>query len=199
MTALTSTLKKMLNGLAHADAGEYLSRRQKQRHMKSATVHFVKAEDPAPQIEIPEVTAARPRRRVAMYMGSELPGAVMEYVMQTCSSLDHDLLVLTFESESISGALLKPYREKLENLGIAMKVKRLTGEPVKGLSRYLRSHPEVAFMACKESGYLGRSYVNGTQAKNALPVPVVVVATQSEAAAAAPADREQDQNLTGTA
>jgi len=47
---------------------------------------------------------------------------------------------------------------------------------------YLRRHPEVAFLACKDFGYLGRSYLNGTERQNALPVPVVIVASRSEGA-----------------
>ena len=63
-----------------------------------------------------------------------------------------------------------------------MQLESLTGEPVAGLARYLRSHPEVAFLACKDAGYLGRSYVYGSQSqkKNSLPVPVVVITTAAE-------------------
>ena len=58
----------------------------------------------------------------------------------------------------------------------------LTGDPLTGLRRYLRSHPEVAFLACKDAGYLGRSYLYGSQnqKKNYLPVPVVVITTAAE-------------------
>jgi hypothetical protein len=65
-----------------------------------------------------------------------------------------------------------------------MEMVVLSGEPISGLKRYLRGHPEVAFVACKEAGYLGRSYLNGSQANNALPVPVVVVAASTESSVA---------------
>lgn len=86
------------------------------------------------------------------------------------------------ESENTGRALLAPYQKALEDAGVDMRLVTLSGEPVPGLARYLRRHPEVAFLACKDFGYLGRSYLNGTERQNALPVPVVIVASRSEGA-----------------
>lgn len=194
--SLTTALKKMLNGLAAADAGEYLTAQQKDAYLEN--VNVVKATDPAPVMS----ETAKPsntRRRVAMYMGSELPAAMMDYVIETCSSLDHDLTVLTFETEEVSSELLKPYRDALRDSNIRTDVAKLSGEPLTGLARYLRSHPEIAFMTCKDSGYLGHSYLNGTQAKNTLPVPVVVVVTETGEAAAQPAEQAEIEGKTGIA
>ena len=198
MKPLTDALKKMLNGLAHADAGEYLTSRQKAAYFKNLDVNIVKATDPAPVLSEAAVPA-RTRRRVAMYMGSELPAVMMNYVIETCSSLEHDLSVLTFETSAVSSELLAPYADTLSEKGIDMKVARLSGESIPGLASYLRSHPEIAFMTCKETGYLGRSYMNDTRAMNALPVPVVVVVTQPDAAAAQPAGQVQDEGKVGAA
>ena len=63
------------------------------------------------------------------------------------------------------------------------------------LDRWLRSHPEIAFLACKDSGYLGSSYLNGRQSKNELPVPVVIVTTKGEGAQALP---HSDHNHDGS-
>jgi hypothetical protein len=177
MKKLTATMKKMLDALAYADAGEYLSRREKGRVLarNTNTVPI------APHVPEPSrVRAASSARRVALYVGSELPPEVMEYVIDTCSRLQHELTVLTFESESMAQAMVKPYQQALDASGVDMELVTLSGEPLSGLNRYLRSHPEVAFLACKDSGYLGRSYLKGTQRKNALPVPVVVVTTAGE-------------------
>ena len=196
MKPLTDALKRMLNGLASADAGEYLTPRQKAAFFEDTEYKVVKADDAAPVLSEAAATAST-RRHVAMYMGSELPATMMDYVIETCSSLEHDLTVLTLESNSISNALLEPYTDTLNGKGIEMQIVKLSGEPIPGLARYLRSHPEIAFMACKDSGYLGRTYLNSTQAKNALPVPVVVVVTQAGAEVAQPA--AQQESKTGTA
>lgn len=176
MTKLTEELKRMLNALAFADAAEYLTPRQKTAYLnrKSAADNIVQADTTV------QTQATRERRQVALYMGSELPADMMHYVVQTCGRLKHGLTVLTFQSDSTARALLSPYADELADAEIAMKIVPLTGDPVSGLSRYLRRHPEVAFLACKETGYLGRSFLNGTQRQDILPVPVVLVATHED-------------------
>ena len=198
MKPLSNALKKMLNGLASADAGEYLSRRQKNSFLQGDTRIFGNSAKPAPKpLEI--VAKTSKRRHVAMYLGNELPSKMMDYVIDTCSSLDHDLTVVTFESGMVSSALLEPYTTRMQDSGIEMNIARLSGEPVKSLARYLRNHPEIAFLACKDSGYLGRNYMNGTQLENALPVPVVVVVTSPATAAAQPAEQTEKAATSGTA
>lgn len=176
MIKLTEEIKRMLNALAFADAGEYLTPRQKTDYLnrKTGAADAIQADT---SVQAP---ATSERRQVALYMGSELPADMMHYVVQTCGHLKHGLTVLTFQSDSTARALLGPYADELANAGIAMKTVLLTGDPVAGLGRYLRRHPEVAFLACKETGYLGRSFLNGTQRQDILPVPVVLVATHEE-------------------
>jgi hypothetical protein len=190
MKKLTRTVKKMLDAMAFADAGENMTLRDKSKLLDKAPGDFVKA----------PVTAGRARgatgsnaRRVALYLGSELPPEVMDYIIQTCVRLKHELTVLTFGPENASLALLQPHEQALQAAGIDMQLVTLKGEPLPVLSRYLRGHSEIAFLACKDSGYLGRSYLTGIQQKNALPVPVVVVATQ-EGSAATPAQSPADQD-----
>ena len=181
MTKLTATLKQMLNALAFADAGEHLSPGAKTKYLNMAMGNSVaptKIDEPAPIVN--EIKSSNTGRRVALYMGSELPAEMMEYVLQTCARLKHNLTVLTFQSASTSRALLKPYQDTLTSSGIDLQLVNLTGDLVPGLTRYLRSHPEIAFLACKDTGYLGRSFLSGTQHQNSLPVPVVLLEAQQK-------------------
>ena len=177
MTKLTDNLKRMLNALASAHAGEGLTLSQKTRYMSRDKNTVSVAATP----ETP-VAPAKTRQQVALYMGSELPADMMNYVIQTCARLNHGLTVLTFQSDSTAEALLAPYADVLDAAGITMQVVTLSGDPVSGLARYLRRRPEVAFLACRETGYLGRSFLNGTQRQDILPVPVVMVATHEAGA-----------------
>lgn len=178
MIKLTEEIKRMLNALACADAGEYLTPRQKTDYL-NRTAGAAVAIQAAPPVPAP---ATSERQQVALYMGSELPADMMHYVVQTCGRLKNGLTVLTFQSDSKARALLAPYAGELGDAGISMTIVLLTGDPVSGLARYLRRHPEVVFLACKETGYLGRSFLNGTQRQDILPVPVVLVATHEESA-----------------
>lgn len=188
MIKLTEELKRMLNALAFADAGENLTLSQKTHYLNRnpGTVNAI----PADTAVLPQITGER--QQVALYMGSELPADMMHYVVQTCGRLKHGLTVLTFQSDSTARALLAPYVDELAAAGISMKTVILSGDPVSGLARYLRRHPQVAFLACKETGYLGRSFLNGTQRQDILPVPVVLVATHEESVQSlAPSQSEQ--------
>ncbi|MCA1804702.1 MAG: hypothetical protein LC646_05035 [Xanthomonadaceae bacterium] len=176
MTRLTEALKKMLNALAVADAGEYLTSTQKNQYLFQARGITSPSTTSAPeQVDNSAAVGTRAKRRIALYMGMELRADMMDYVIQTCSRLDHDLTVLSIESNQAVCAMLDPFRDALKAEGIDLRVKYLTGDPIRGLGRYLRDHPEIAFLACKDTGYLGRSILKGTQRENALPVPVVLL------------------------
>ena len=170
---LTQDIQRMLNALAYANAGENLSRRQKDRALTGSAAP---AAQPAPSTP----TATRPQ--IGLYLGSELPADVMQYVIQTCGRLRHDLRVLTFRSANEADALLAPHRETLAAAGIHTELSLLVGEPPAALVHALRKRPDVAFLICNESGYLGRSLLTGSIRRDAIPVPVVLVAPADAAA-----------------
>jgi hypothetical protein len=178
MSVLTIAVKQMLDGLAHQDAGEFLTPSQKMaefaRGAKITPTQQVVEAEPVPVVES--------RRRIALFIGSDLSADVMEYITQTCTRMQHDLTVLSFESEHVAQELLAPYREALDAAGIDIRLVTLGGNTISQLARYLANHPEISFLACKESGYLGSSYVTGYQRKNEMPVPVVVIVERKDAA-----------------
>lgn len=173
---LTHSFKRMLDALAYANAGENLTLRQKDAQLAGKPV--VTAQ-PTPAVP----AATRPQ--VGLYLGIDLPEDVMQYVVQTCARLKHGLTVLTFQSENDAKALLAPYEAELSEAGIELRLVALSGEPLAPLAQALRRRPEIAFLVCNESGYLGNGLLKGRVRKDALPVPVVLVT--SEGAAQQPA------------
>jgi hypothetical protein len=176
MKKLTEGLKKMLDALAYAHAGEHLSRREKMQVLPSNNdiIHI----EPTPVAEAVAASHIQ-ARKIALYLGSELPQEVMDYVIETCASLEHEMTVLTFETEAKAKSLIEPHLAAIAQAGINYELVTLQGTPVTGLARYLKRHSEVAFMACKEAGYLARTIMHGPK-KNVLPVPVVVVTTKKQ-------------------
>ena len=168
---LTDDIKRMLDALAYANAGDYLTLPQKDAVLKDAPVA---AAGPASAAAPATATARRPQ--VGLYLGSEISADVMQYVTQTCARLRHDLTVLTFESETEARVLLAPYQAMLDKVGTALSVVVVSGEPPAALARALRRRPEISFLVCNEAGYLGHSLMAGTKGKDAMPVPVVMVA-----------------------
>ncbi len=180
---LTQDIQRMLNALAHANAGEYLTRQQKDRALSGSTVPVV---EPAPRA--PAATGPQ----VGLYLGSELPADVMQYVIQTCGRLRHGLRVLTFQSASEAERLLAPHREALAAADIHTELSLLAGEPPAALVHALRKRADVAFLICNETGYLGRSLLTGSVRRDAIPVPVVLVATAEAASRARTASETPD-------
>lgn len=174
MKKMTQEIKRMLESLALANAGDSLTRRQMSRHLAGKS---------APQSKTEAPVAASQQPQVGLYLGSELSADVMQYVIQTCTRLKHGLSVLSFQSENDAQTLLAPYQEALAEAGIEMRVAILTGEPPAALIHALRRRPEVAFLICNESGYLGRSLITGAVRQDSMPVPVVLVASKEGTAA----------------
>lgn len=169
---LTNTLKRMLDALACAHAGEFLSAAEKFRVLANVPV------SPAASQGAP---AAATRPQVGLYLGSEPPKDVLQYALDTCERLGHGLTVFTFQSESEAEALLAPYRNALATAGVALRLVTLSGEPPAPLAQALRRHPEVAFLVCNESGYLGNGLVKGRIRRENLAVPVVLVGGNGQA------------------
>jgi hypothetical protein len=188
---LTAEIKRMLDALAYANAGDYLSPLQKDEVLEHSTVARA---TPAPASAAP--AGAKPQ--VGLYLGSEVSDDAMQYVAHTCARLRHDLTVLTFESESDARALLAPYEPLLEQAGAEMRVVVMTGDPPAALAQALRRRPEVAFLVCNEAGYLGHSLMAGTARKDAIPVPVVLVAPHDEADNAAAKTPTEARRAAGT-
>ncbi len=170
---LTQDIKRMLNALSYANAGDHLSAMQKSRVLAGATASPMPAE-PQP------TRGARPQ--VGLYLGSELSAEAMQYVVQTCVRLHHGLTVFTFLTEGEAQTLLTPFRPMLDAAGIEMHLVVVSGEPPAALASALRRRPEVAFLVCNESGYLAHGLISGNQRKGGMPVPLVMVATQGMAA-----------------
>ncbi len=182
---LTENIRRMLDAIALADAGEYLSRRQKD-HVLAGVPQAVPAQQAAPASPRKAATQAR----AGLYLGCTLPAEVMHYVVQTCTRLGHHLTVFTFQSEADARALLHPYQRLLADAGIDLRLELLTGEPPAALARALRRRSEVAFLVCNEAGFLGHNLLQTAPGAGIMPVPVVLVAHEEAVSPAATADAQ---------
>jgi len=176
---LTQDIKRMLNALAYANAGDYLTPTQK-AHVLSGTAAQTVPATPAVPAEAEASSGARPQ--VGLFLGSELSLDSMQYITQTCARLRHGLTVLTFLNESEAQELLTPFRPMLEAADIALRLVVVHGEPPAALASALRRRPEVAFLVCNEAGYFGQGLISGNKRGDGMPVPVVLVASHTDVA-----------------
>jgi len=173
-----TVFKRMLNALSFAHLGESLTLTQKDRALDTAATAPAAAR---PQAAGKGDARPQPRSQVGLYLGSELPESVMQYVLQTCIRLHHGLTVFSFQSEHDIDALLAPHRDALAEAGIGVRSVALSGDPTKTLASTLKRRSDVAFLVCNESGFLGHRLTRGAISPDSLPVPVVLVAARGEA------------------
>lgn len=164
---LNENIKRIFDALAYANAGELMTTQKKLQLLDGCSTLAVTAPDP--------VATRQPRSQAGLYLGSELPEDMMQYAMQTCSRLKYGLTVLTLRSEEEAQSLLAPYRSELELAGIDLHLIALVGEPISSLAHALRRHPEITFLICNESGYLGNGLQAGRVRQDVLPTPIVLV------------------------
>lgn len=180
---LSAHIKRMLNALAYAHAGEYLGRVE-----KDAVLSGMPRVSRADAAILPGAgESARPGAHVGLYLGSELPEELMHYVLRTCGRMQYGLTVLTLQTRKEALSQLAAYRTELAEAGIEPQLVTLNSEPSRALAQALRRRPEISFLVCNESGYLGRSLLNGGQ--HILPIPVVLVSPQAVAAGSLDAER----------
>lgn len=183
---LSAYIKPILEGLAYAHAGDYLSRAQKDAALaetpRTSRSNLVIQPAAAPG------ERASGALRIGLYLGGELPAELMQYVLRTCGRLQYGLTVLTLQNRKEAQALLAPYQAELEEAGIAPQLVALTSDPARSLVQALRQRPEISFLVCNESGYLGRSLLQGGQ--HILPIPVVLVSPKGAEAGRQPGSEE---------
>ncbi len=161
MKRLTQKLKASLADLAHANAGEMLSSRQKARLLGAVP-------------EMPVAASREGRREVILSLGAVLPPRTMRYAIGVCQQLDADLCVLGADAAAI-GHMLAPYREARQAAGIECRVEEVAGRGA--ISRFFDRHPRVVCAIAGGSGDpLGHQFGGrGTTVRGKPPVPIVLV------------------------
>lgn len=171
------TLKQMCAAIGSAPTGESLPRIRMDSALGVASTPVGRLAAPPSPAAAP--AAPRPRQNhVGLYLGSHLPPSVMDYVLQTCTRLDHGLTVLTGLARIEAESLLLPYRASLDEAGIEPRYVLLSGNPAQQLAGAIRRRPELAFLVCNAEGYVGHRLIRGQLPADSLPVPVVLVAAR---------------------
>lgn len=191
MNFFQSALKSMAKGFEHAHNEDNLN-----FSIKSYNGTTTKASESQVYVEpqIKQENKNSKRRYIAMYLGSDLPESMMTYLIDSCHQVGHDLIVLSFEQNSTTDKTLAPYMQELEKNDIRIKKVKLSGEPIQELTKYLKTHRNIEYLACKDSGFLGRSYLSGNIAKLSLPIPLVVVTTNVESGSTKSTDLNEKDN-----
>ncbi len=184
MKRLTAQLKKCLDALAYADAGEMLSGVDKDRVLgipakpgPAAPATTPVSPRPAAKVTpLPGLT-----HQVGVYLGATLDPAVVRYAADTCREMNAALTIVTFQSETTARELLEPHLSELSRAGVVWRIARLQGEPSSSLARYLRHERRMLFLVCSETGFLGHEMRGGGGRRMDLGLPIVLVTAEDQA------------------
>ena len=173
MKKLTEDLKRMLDGLAFQDAGDYLSMNEKLQHIGLPG----QADTPkAANSVAPDTPAtATPARRVAVVINKGATDMAFSHALQACQRLGAHLDLLLCGPASRERVL------KLEaaarRAGVAFQSVRLSGPIAMGIAGYTEQHYSLLYLvaALDDPDIAGMVEDAQPARRRYLPVPLVLV------------------------
>jgi len=170
MKKLTDQIKQALNGLAYADIGERIGRREK---------YAALIPDDAPPDRISAPTASR--KWIALGVGDSLPPHVMSYVIGACRRMQADLLLLSTDAMRVR-TLLADYLPDLHNIGC--QTEELASASAASVVQVLDRHRGVLFAVSGADNDPVHPLLRARRGPRS-PVPVVLVSPKAATAPAA--------------
>ncbi len=170
MKNLADQIKQALNGLAFADIGERIGRREKYAALFPGDAPAARAKTPAAS-----------HKWIALGVGDTLPPHVMAYVIGACRRMQADLLLLSTDAMQVR-SLLADYLDDLR--GIVCQTEELAGASASHVVQALELHRGVLFAVSGADDDPLRPLLRARRGARA-PVPLVLVSPKPAGAVAA--------------
>ena len=174
MKGLSDALKKMLTGLAHQDAGEFLSAHEKMEILGYG------AETRKELSKASQKTVKRPvSKRIALISDGRGVGAPLDYAIDACLRQDAriDLLIHgAIDAKSIS--LLE---QQIQQAGLDFQRIRLGINVVDDIVEYIHSQPSLIFLVAMPDDTAARVLIEEVIPRHGgrVPVPLVLIEEKS--------------------
>lgn len=165
---LSEQIKQALSALAHAEAGEMLSRREKLRTLSP--------DSPAQLASEGLRNTSNPRKLVALSLGSNTSSTAVQYAISVCQRMGADLSLLC-SSARVAETIMPLHQDAISAASIACRRVVISGNPARAIKQYLQTHPQVMFIISSSSDDPVQTLIsdgNWDKAVNAASVPVVV-------------------------
>lgn len=166
MKRLNDELKRILDGLASQDAGEYLTMDEKLRFVGEGK------QTPPP---VPERAPAPPARRIAVVLNKGDTNAALHHALQACQRLGARLDVLV--NAPAGHEHMARLKATIQRAGIAFQVVTLSGPMAWSIADYAeRSRSLVYLVAAVDDPDVGELVEETLPAhRRNLPVPIVLI------------------------
>jgi hypothetical protein len=180
MKTLSDDLKRILSGLAHQSAGEFLPMREK---MKAFESEAGLEDQPGSPRRGTARRAATPR--VALICDGNLPGAPLEYAMDAASRQGATIDLLVHGASSME--TLSALETQVRTAGHECRRIQLDLNAVDALANYARNSASLLFLVAATDNSVVKTLMEEVipQRGGRLPVPLVLIENRPAASAAA--------------
>lgn len=166
MTRIPSWLQRFFGGLAHEQAGEFLSIDQKLDALGTTPVSAAPVIDHSP--------SGSSRVRIGLILGSVLSAPAAAYALESSQRLDANLVVYSFLDESRVLAQITEHLPESFNPDERLEIRQLKGTSNDAIQRAVNRTPRLQFLVCDADGFTGHGITHSLHVD--LKVPVVAVA-----------------------
>ncbi len=139
MTKLSDSLKKMLTGLAHQDAGEFMTMHDKMRVLGQGSETRNK-----PSTPLSSVSNMLATQRIALISDARGLDAPLSYAIDACQRQEATIDLLIHGTTDVEN--LSNIEKRIKEAGIICHRIQLGTRPVDGVIEYISNHPGLIFM-----------------------------------------------------
>jgi len=185
MAKLSDDLKRILNGLAYEDAGEFLSTSEKMEVLNSNSNTARKEIQVKPQarlskitnsnVESSKVVSAVTVRRIAFISNGEGINAPLDYAIESCLRQNAQIDLLVHDvADTIKVAALEM---KIRNAGVRFQQFQIDSNPVDYIINYIAKQTSLIFMIAMPVDTVVKKLVAETSTThfNRIDVPFVLI------------------------
>ena len=176
MKRLSDGLKKMLAGLAHQDAGEFLSMSEKMKVLGYGS------ETKGMPLAAPRKVVRRPiAKRIALISDGRGLGAPLDYAIDACLRQDArmDLLI----HGAIDTKSIRALEKQVQQAGLDCRRIQLGVNVVDDIFDYIFNHPSLIFVVAMPDDAVSRVLIEEVIPKRGgrIPVPLVLIEEHTSA------------------
>ncbi|MCG7983193.1 MAG: hypothetical protein JAY90_10650 [Candidatus Thiodiazotropha lotti] len=170
MKALSDNLKRMLNGLAHQDAGEFLTMREK---MKALGVEAETKLTPSPAPR--KIAKKSAPHRIAFISDGRGIGAPLDYVIDACLQQGAQIDLLTHSTTDI--AHISALESQFRAAGLDHHHIQLGLSAIDDIFNYIRNHPSLIFLVAMPDDNVAKVIIEEVIPKRGarMSVPLVLI------------------------
>jgi hypothetical protein len=166
---LKQDFRRMLEGLAHQDAGEYLSVRGKARELGSLRQRGRPGDRGA-------AGGPATRRRVGLVSDGRAAGGHVDYAIDVCRRQHTGLDILLHGDAAIASGNALDLLERAREQGIETQLVQLRDDNVQALGEYLARRPSLLFLVALAGDVLTRAITESAAiGGQRLHVPLVMI------------------------